>query len=102
MNAQKNERINSDPLLDLDSVNIQTVRDALRKLKPRKSDVYFGYNSNCFINAPDTLREHVTHLFKWFQRNGKIPFFLLAKDNLSDISASDNYRATAIGSLMLK
>ena len=74
--------------------------------------VYFDYNSDCFINAPDTLIEHVTHLFiyiKWFRRTGKIPWFLITcslvpivQDNLSDISASDNYKAIAIDSLMLK
>ena len=70
--------------------------------------VYFDYNSDCFINNSDTFIEHVTHSFKWFLRTGKIPFFQLScslvpivKDNLSDISASANYRAIAIGSLML-
>ena len=68
----------------------------------------FDNNSDCFIIAPDTLIEHVTHLCKWFLRTGQIPLFLIAcplftivKDNLSDISASDNYKAIAIGSLML-
>ena len=51
----------------------------------------------------------MTQLFKWFLRTGKIPHFLLicslvpiVKDNLSDICNSDNYRAIAIGSLLLK
>ena len=26
--------------------------------------VYFDYNSDCFINAPDTLIEHVTHFYE--------------------------------------
>ena len=57
----------------------------------------------------DSLIEHVTHLFKWLLRTGKIPDFLLVctlvpivKDNLGDIATSDNYRAIAIGSLLLK
>ena len=78
MNALINERINSNLFLDLDGVNERTVCDALRKLKPGKSDVYFDCNSNCFINAPDTLIEHVTHLFKWFLRTGQIPLFLIS------------------------
>ena len=51
----------------------------------------------------------MTTIFKWFLATGKIPAFLLlctlvpiVKDNLEDIATSDNYRAIAIGSLILK
>ena len=53
--------------------------------------------------------EHVTNMFQWFLRSGTVPPFLLlctlvpiVKDNLGDITSSDNYRAIAIGSLLLK
>lgn len=94
---------------DLDRVTETTVRDALSKLKAGKSDAYFEFNSDCVINCTDKLINQVTLLFKWFLRTGKIPSFLLlctlvpiVKDNLSDITSSDNYRAIAIGSLLLK
>jgi len=109
VNEQINNRIIPELESDLDKVNNSTVRAALRKLKPGKSDAFFQFNSDCFINAPDSLINHVTQLFKWFLRTGKIPHFLLicslvpiVKDNLSDICNSDNYRAIAIGSLLLK
>ena len=61
---QINNRIIPELESDLDKVNDSTVRNALRKLKPGKSDDFFQFNSNCFINAPDSLIIHVTQIFK--------------------------------------
>ena len=100
-----------DPSLlgELDRVNEKTVFEALTKLKSGKSDPTFSFNSDCLLNSCDDLIKHVTILFKWFLRTGTIPAFLLlctivpiVKDNLGDIASSDNYRAIAIGSLLLK
>jgi len=103
------EKIDQSLLPNLDNVNTSTVRAALQKLKGGKSDAIFDFNSDCLINSSDELISAVTHLFKWFLRTGTVPNFLLlctlvpiVKDNLSDISSSDNYRAIAIGSLILK
>ena len=81
--------------------------EALTKLKSGKSDPTFSFISDCLLNSCDDLIKHVTILFKWFLRT--IPAFLLlctivpiVKDNLGDIASSDNYRAIAIGSLLLK
>ena len=83
--------------------------EALTKLKSGKSDPTFSFISDCLLNSCDDLIKHVTILFKWFLRTGTIPAFLLlctivpiVKDNLGDIASSDNYRAIAIGSLLLK
>ena len=74
-----------------------------------KCDPLFSFNSDCLINSGQELLSHVTQLFKWFLRTGKIPAFLLlctiipiVKDNLGDITSSDNYRAIAIGSWLFK
>ena len=52
---------------------------------------------------------HLTHLLRTFVIHGRIPYFLLictllplVKDNLADITSSENYRAIATGSLLLK
>ena len=78
-------------------------------MKAMKSDAVFDFSSDCLKNASNKLIDHVTILFKWFLATGKIPAFLLlctlvpiVKDNLDDIATSDNYRAIAIGSLILK
>ena len=93
----------------LDTVNHETVKAALQKLKSNKSDALFDFNSDCLINATDKLIQDITVLFRWFLRTGVIPNFLLlctlvpiVKDNLADITSSENYRAIAIGSLILK
>ena len=74
-----------------------------------KCDAVYDFSSDCLMNASNKLIDHVTTLFKWFLATGKIPAFLLlctlvpiVKDNLDDIATSDNYRAIAIGSLILK
>ena len=61
------------------------------------------------MNASNKLINHVTTLFKWFWLQAKFLLFLLlctlvpiVKDNLDDITISDNYRPIAIGSLILK
>ena len=94
---------------DIYKVNPQSVKGALNKMKAMKSDAVFDFSSDCLMNASNKLVDHVTTLFKWFLATGKIPAFLLlctlvpiVKDNLDEIATSDNYRAIAIGSLLLK
>ena len=78
-------------------------------MKEMKSDAVFDFSSDSLMNASNKLIDHVTTLFKRFLATGKIPDFLLlctlvpiVKDNLDDIAIRDNYRAIAIGSLILK
>ena len=94
---------------DIYKVNNQSVKDALNKMKAMKSEAVFDFSSDCLMNASKKLIDHVTTLFIWFLATGKIPVFLLlctlvpiVKDNLDEIATSDNYRAIAIGSLLLK
>ena len=78
-------------------------------MKAMKSDALFDFSSECLMKTSIKLIDHVTTLFKWFLATGKIPAVLLlctlvpiGKDTLDDIAISDNYRAIAIGSLILK
>ena len=55
------------------------------------------------------LVEHLTNLLKSFIVHGSVPYLVLictllplVKDNLADITSSENYRAIASGSLLLK
>ena len=77
----------------LDTVNHETVKAALQKLKSNKSDALFDFNSDCLINATDKLIQDIIVLFRWILRTGVIPNFLLlctlvpiVKDNLADIT----------------
>ena len=70
-----NTNINQDSTAQLDRVNEDTIREALKLMKSKKQDPYFVLL--CTL----------------------MPLF---KDNLGDITASSNYRAIAGGSLLLK
>ena len=81
-------RIDETFLQDIDEVNAKTVTAVLDKFKSSKSDPVFYFNSDCLINS-----HHVTILFKWFLRRGKVPAFLLlcpivpiVKDNIGEYS----------------
>ena len=61
------------------------------------------------LSGPEVLAVHLTNLLKVFVSHGSVPYFILictllplVKDNLADITSSDNYRAIASGSLVLK
>ena len=61
------------------------------------------------MNGPDALVKHLTNMIRAFVVHGNVPYFILVctllplvKDNLADITSSDNYRAIASGSLILK
>ena len=78
-------------------------------MKIGKSDCDYNFGSDAFVNASDVLSSSISFLFKTFLIHGFIPIFLLMcslipliKDRLGEISNSDNYRAIAISSLLLK
>ena len=60
-------------------------------------------------NGPHALNLHITNLLKTFVVHGAVPYFVLVctllplvKDKLADTTSSQNYRAIASGSLLLK
>ena len=92
---------------DIDRINDNLVKEALKKMKVGKTDALFLFSSDCLINGPESLLPHLTNLIKLFVSHGKAPFFLLVcslvpivKDNLGDIATSDNYKAIAIAILV--
>ena len=95
--------------MQVDRITEDLVRQALKKMKGNKADALFEMQSDCLINGPPQLVTHLTNILKTFVIHGSIPFFILVctllplvKDNLGDITSSDNYRAIASGSLLLK
>ena len=101
--------VNETSLLDLNKVNEELIRKALNKLKTNKRDSLFDLVSDCFISGPDELIRHSTNLFKSYLTHGSVPQVLLmcslyplVKNKLGDTTSSDNYRAIAGGSLLLK
>ena len=103
------EKITNGSTAQLHRVNEDIIRDALKLMKANKYDALFDIVSDCLIQGPSELVTHLTRLIKLFITHGYVPNFVLlcillplVKDNLGDITASDNYRAIAGGSLLLK
>ena len=96
-------------LAQVDRIDKELVAKAMKKMKTGKNDAIFDIQFDCLINGPPELLNHITNLLKLFIIHGEVPSILLlctllpiVKDNLGDITSSDNYRAIASGSLLLK
>lgn len=95
--------------LEIDRLTGDIVQEAASKLKGDKKDPCFSLNSDCLKRAPMVLFEHLAAIFRQFLIHGYVSNILLMssvipliKDQLSDITSSDNYRSIAISSLILK
>ena len=96
-------------ILQLNRVDEDMIREALKRMKSSKRDAVFNTVSDCYINGPPLLISHLTSLVKLYLSHGVVPYTILictliplVKDNLGDITSSDNYRAIAGGCLLLK
>ena len=85
------------------------VNEALNKMKSGKGDVHFSFSSDCLTNGPKVLLNHLAWLFRIFLVHGRVADILLlcslvpiVKNNLADLTSSNNYRAIAKSSLILK
>ena len=93
----------------LNKINEHLINDSLKIMKPKKSDSIFDTVSNYYINGPSELTSHLTKLIRAFLVHGKVSnqilvctLLPLVKDNLGDVTSSENYRAIAGGCLLLK
>ena len=96
-------------LQDVDKITSDFVKEDFNSMKKGKSDAIFDFQSDCLTQGPDVLANHLTNMLRMFVSHGMVPYFILVwtllplfKDNLADISTSDNYRAITTGSLILK
>ena len=109
LEANIQEAVGPSNLIEVDKITVDVVKKALKQMKNGKSDALFDLQSDCFTSGPDVLILHITNLLKTFIIHGTVPYFVLlctllplVKDNLADITSSENYRAIASGSLLLK
>ena len=109
MEENINDAVGQDCIADVSRITVEVVKKALKTMKAGKSDSIFDFQSDCLISGPEVLAVHLTNLLKVFVSHGSVPYFILictllplVKDNLADITSSDNYRAIASGSLVLK
>ena len=107
--TQLNMKVGQHSLMQVERINEDLVRKALKLMKSSKRDAMFDMQSDCLVNGPNALVTHLTNLVKTYVLHGTVPHFILlctllplVKDNLADITSADNYRAIASGSLILK
>ena len=94
---------------DVDLITPDVVKQAIKKLKPGKTDVSGEFTSEALLNGSENLSGTLADLFKSFFIHNDFTseilacaFMPLKKGVLKDDSKSDNYRAIAISSLILK
>ena len=104
-----NLEVSHQSMAELDRIDDNLIKQALGMMKTNKRDAMFDIQSDCIINGPPELVHHLTNLLKTFIQHGSVPYFVLlcsllplVKDSLGDTTSSENYRAIASGSLLLK
>ena len=106
---QINLEVGQHSMMQVNKIDENLIKQALKRMKSSKRDAMFDIQSDCIINGPPELISHLTSLVRTFILHGSVPYFILlctllplVKDNLGDSTSSENYRAIASGSLLLK
>ena len=101
--------VGQDSITDVNRITVNIVMKALKLMKNGKNDSIFDFQSDCLTCGSEELAKHLTNMLRSFVSHGTVPYFILVctllplvKDNLADITSSDNYRAIASDSLLLK
>lgn len=102
-------KIDERSLNDIELITPSLVKIAVENLKSSKYDPYHNFNSDCLLNAPNSLFIHLAKVFKMYLIHNYIPQSILftiicpiVKNENGNINSSENYRSVAIGSLILK
>ena len=61
-----NRRIGQNDLGEIDKINSSLIKEALDKIKSKKSDPLYDFSSDFLKNAPDVLHEHLAIVIKAF------------------------------------
>jgi hypothetical protein len=101
--------ITAESLQIVDKINTVTIKEALDKIKPKKSDPTWDFSSDFLKRGPDLLWKHLELMIRSFLIHGHVSNSLLlatlvpiVKDKLGDLCTSQNYRSIAISSVILK
>ena len=101
--------IGADSCNILNIITPELVSQAIKKLKPGKSDPLLKVTSDFFINSPEVLHRLLSTLMRSFIVHSHVSNFLListlvpiVKDKLASVTNSNNYRSIAISSLIMK
>ena len=64
-------------MIDVNKITPEVVKKAVSHLNTGKSDPTFLFSSECLINAPDILYEHLANVYKIFLIHGHVSLVLL-------------------------
>ena len=102
-------KISESSCQEVEKVTAELVKEAVKHIKPNKSDPVCSFTSDVIKNAPDILYVHLADIIKSFLIHSHISSILLLatlvpiiKDKLGNLCSSKNYRSIAISSLFLK
>ena len=101
---------NSIPsLMEIGKVTGKLVKQACSRMLPGKTDVTGVYTSDVFLNAPDSLFDHLAAVFRSYLVHGTVSvqilccaFMPLFKGGIKNPAIFDSYRAIAGASQLLK
>ena len=106
---QIEEKISNSALDSIKAVDEKIVKAAISNMKPAKRDCTFDVTSDMYQNAPDIFYNYLSKVLQQSLVHGNLPHVVLLctlmpliKDNLGDITKSENYRAIAGSCLILK
>ena len=109
LSRKVNSLIAQNDYVEVMKITGLTVKEALKKIKPGKSDPVYEFSSDFLKNAPDLFHENLAILLQSYMIHGHVTNSLLTatlvpivKDKLGDVCSSKNYRSIAISSLILK
>ena len=101
--------VNQSNLADVYKVNPSIIKEAIKKIKPGKSDPSHTFTSDCMKVDSEILLNYLSLIIKTFLIHGHVTKYLLLatlvpiiKDKLGSLTTSKNYRSIAISSLILK
>ena len=104
-----NLELNENSLNDVNKINTITIKEALSKVKPNKSDPSWDFSLDFLKHGPEILWKHLELMIKSFLIHGHVSSMLLlatlvpiVKDKLGDLCSSSNYRSIALSSVILK
>ena len=102
-------KISNKSIDEVEKVSPEIIKEALKHIKPNKSDPVHDFTSDCLKSAPNSLYLHLSNIIKSFLVHSHVSVILLLstlvpliKDKLGSICISKNYRSIAISSLFLK
>jgi hypothetical protein len=109
LNEKIKGMIKPEDIEEVSKVTSSVVKQAVKQMKSRKSDISSGYTSDALLNAPDNLYEHLATVFRSWLVHGAVShnilscaFLPLLKSSQKDPALTNSYRAIAGSSLILK